>query len=196
MRPRRLDSTRTPSKGRQPDGCIVPHCRCQHGDYWSLAHDWHRPLRSRKRHDGVPVLAPPCIPAVYERPVREYTDSKPTCAIAMYSTTTQDTLTPRTVHIAALVEKPSRKEMTTGARSLQMRSIRLMDAFKPRLIRSAETIVSSSVLPCLEYCKASEMTTAYCKMRMVPIVDRDISYPIPLDRDGIHVRCEFLNAGQ
>lgn len=53
-----------------------------------------------------------------------------TCAIARYSITTQDALSPKTVQIATLVEKLSTKEMNTGAKSLQKRSMRRIEAFK------------------------------------------------------------------
>lgn len=50
--------------------------------------------------------------------------------MATYSTKTDKALTPNTVHTATLVDRASIREMTTGANSLQRRSIRLIDAFK------------------------------------------------------------------
>lgn len=49
--------------------------------------------------------------------------------MATYSIKTQDALDPNTVQIAPLVDMLSTKEMKTGAKSLQKRSMRLMDAF-------------------------------------------------------------------
>lgn len=50
--------------------------------------------------------------------------------MAMYSISTEAVFRLKTVHIAVLVERLSIREMKTGARSLQKRSIRRMDAFR------------------------------------------------------------------
>lgn len=50
--------------------------------------------------------------------------------MAIYSIKTERAFTPKTVQTATFVDKPSTSDMTTGATSLQNRSIRLIDAFK------------------------------------------------------------------
>lgn len=53
----------------------------------------------------------------------------PTCAIAPYSTITLTAFIPKTVQIAAFVDRLSKSEINTGASNLQKRSMRLIDAF-------------------------------------------------------------------
>lgn len=88
-----------------------------------------------------------------------------TCSIARYSTRTDKTFTPRVVHTATSVDRASTREITTGATSLQIRSMRLMEAFKSAGLQSQFHHSKAIILsitgsePCLGISRLPEITT-------------------------------------